>query len=91
MVHHVQQGAVGADRAAEAETEHDDPDVLNAVVPKESLDVLLNQDERRRHDDRGEAEDEQHLRRERRTARGCSNRLEPNDCKERALDEDTRK
>src|ERR1019366_9215619 len=58
VVHHVQQRTVGTDGAAEAETERHDPDVLNAVVAKEALDVLLNQDERRRHDDRSEAEDE---------------------------------
>src|ERR1035437_4612146 len=90
VVHHVQQRTVGADGAAEAETERDDPDVLNAVVAKEAFDVFLNQDERRRHDDRGEAEDKQHLRRERRAARGGGDRLEPDYCKERALNEDAR-
>src|ERR1039458_4087841 len=62
VVHHVQQRTVGADGAAETETERHDPDVLDAVVAKKALDVLLNKDKRRRHDDRSEAEDEQHLR-----------------------------
>src|ERR1017187_5538508 len=90
VVHHVQQRTVGSDGAAETETERHDPDVLDAVVAKKALDVLLNQDKRRRHDDRSEAEDEQHLRWECRAARGGSDCLEPDYCKERALDEDAR-
>ena len=90
VVDHVQQRTVGPDGAAEAEAERHDPDVLDAVVAEQALEVVLDQDERRRHDDRDEAEDEQHLCRERRAARGGGDRLEPDDAEQRALDEDAR-
>ena len=89
MVHHVQQCAVGADGAAEPQTERDDAYVFDTVVAEQALDVALNQDERRRHDDRDEAEDEQPLLRKRRAARGGGNCLEPYDPEQRALDEDS--
>jgi hypothetical protein len=87
VVDDVQERAVHPQPPAEGEPQRDDPDVLDAAVAEQPLQIVLGDDERGRDDHGEQAEDEQ----QRLAPRGAASRprdgQEAEDPEEGALDE----